>query len=71
MTRWLLPLAVAIALSACASSDDAAKTAAQDAPPPKTVLDPQLKALQKAKDVQKTVDQQKADTDKAIDDNGG
>jgi hypothetical protein len=76
MLRMLLPIALAMALPACSSGgsgdDEAAKTAAQAAAPPqKTVLDPQLKALQKAKDVQKTVDDQKQATDKAIDDNGG
>ena len=46
--------------------------AAQPAQPPdKTVFDTQLKALQKAKDVQKTVDQQQAAQDKALKDAGG
>ena len=72
MLRLVLPIAFALALSACSSSDDAKPEAqAAAAPPQKTVLDPQLKALQKAKDVQKTVDDQKAATDKAIDDDSG
>ena len=40
-------------------------------PAQKTVYDTQIKALQKAKNVQKTVDQQKADADKKLDDTGG
>jgi hypothetical protein len=40
-------------------------------PAQKTVLDTQLKALQKAKDVQKTVNQQDDSTRKAVDDQGG
>ena len=77
MLRVLLLLTGALALTACssgASNDKAAadKPAAQAASAPqKTVIDPQLKALQKAKDVQKTVDDQKQTTDKAIDDQGG
>jgi hypothetical protein len=73
MLRRLLPIAAALAVSACSpgASSDEAKPEAQAAAPQKTVLDPQLKALQKAKDVQKTVDDQKAATDKAIDDSGG
>ena len=72
MLRFLLPIAVAVAVSACSSgaSSDEAKPEAQAAPQ-KTVLDPQLKALQKAKDVQKTIDADKQNTDKAIDDSGG
>jgi hypothetical protein len=35
------------------------------------VFDTQLKALQKAKDVQNVVDDQKKRTDKAVDDQGG
>ena len=77
MLRVVLLLAGAAALAACssgASNGDAAtgKPAAQAASAPgKTPIDPQLKALQKAKDVQKTVDEQKAATEKAIDDQGG
>ena len=77
MLRVLDLLAGAAAIAACSSghSNDeatAAKPAAQAASAPqKTVIDPQLKALQKAKDVQKTVDDQKQAADKAIDDQGG
>ena len=71
MPRILLPIALMLAVSACSSSDDAKPAAAATAPPQKTVLDPQLKALQKAKDVQKTIDADKQAADKAIDDSGG
>ena len=72
MLRPTLAIAAILALSACSSGgDDTAKATAQAAPPQKTVLDPQLKALQKAKDVQKTIDADKQNTDKAIDDSGG
>jgi hypothetical protein len=77
MLRLLFLLASACAVAGCSgsSNDDAnaAKPAAQAqaAPAQKTVLDPQLKALQKAKDVQKTVDDQAKATEKAIDDGGG
>jgi hypothetical protein len=72
MPRLMLLIAALVALSACSSgSDDASKATAEAAPPPKTVIDPQLKALQKAKDVQKTIDADKQKTDKAIEDSGG
>ena len=77
MLRVLIVVAAATALAACASksSDDeaAAKPAAQAqaVPAQKTVLDTQLKALQKAKDVEKTLDKDAQRTDKAIDDSGG
>ena len=75
--RALLLLTGALVLAACssgASNGEAAadKPAAQAASAPqKTVIDPELKALQKAKDVQKTVDDQNDATGKAIDDQGG
>ena len=77
MLRALLLLTAAATLAACSpgpSNDEAAtaKPAAQAATAPqKTVLDPQLKALQKAKDVQNVVDDQKKKQDKALEDNGG
>jgi glucose/arabinose dehydrogenase len=77
MLRVLLLLASACAIAGCtgSSNDDAqaAKPAAQAqaAPAQPTMLDPQLKAIQKAKDVQKTVDDAAKATDKAVDDNGG
>ena len=57
------------ALSAC--STDAPPPKAADQPAQKTVIDTQLKALQKAKDVQNVVDDQKKKTDKALEDQGG
>ena len=61
-----------LALAACSRDKAPAETAAAPPPPPqKTVFDTQLKALQKAKDVQKTVDQQKKDFDKQLQDQGG
>jgi hypothetical protein len=75
MLRVSFILASLAILAGCAShsSDDeaaAAKTAAQAqaAPPQKTVFDPQLQALQKAKDVQKAIDAGDARTRKAADD---
>jgi len=75
MLRVLIALAIVAALAGCASSssdDDAAaaKAAAQAqaAPPQKTIFDPQLQALQKAKDVQKTIDAGDARNRKAADD---
>ena len=58
MLRLLFPLP-AVALSACPSATTMRPNAAQAAgapPPQKTVLDPQLRALQKAKDVSETID---------------
>ena len=74
MIRAILSIAVLLALGACSGggADDAKPAAeAQVTPAQKTVLDAQLKALQKAKDVQKTVDDQAKAADKAIDDQGG
>lgn len=53
---------VLFVLAGCAGDD---KPAAPATPPPpqKTVIDPQLKALEKAKGVQDQVDAQKAATD--------
>ena len=70
MKSLLLSLACALALAACS------KAKQPDPPPPppppqKTVFDDQLKALQKAKDVQKTVDEEKKKQDKQLEDNGG
>jgi hypothetical protein len=77
MLRVFILLVTMTALCACASKsadDEAAEKAAaqaQAAPAQKTFMDPQLKALQKAKDVQKTLDKDAKATDKAIDDSGG
>lgn len=65
---------LALALAACSSSRqprDEEPAAARPAAPQKTVFDTQFKALQKAKDVQKVVNKQKADLDKALKDQGG
>ncbi|HVT33735.1 MAG TPA: hypothetical protein VHE32_13885 [Rhodanobacteraceae bacterium] len=73
MKHMLLITILALALAACASKapdDEAgAKPAAQAAAAParKTVFDPELEALQKAKDVQKAIDAGEANTRKAID----
>ncbi|MGH8173447.1 MAG: hypothetical protein ACREPX_09875 [Rhodanobacteraceae bacterium] len=78
MMRLLVLATAAVALAACggSASDDSAEAAkpvaqAPAKPAQKTVFDDQLKALQKAKDVQKTVDDAAKATDKAIDDSGG
>jgi hypothetical protein len=70
----LLILGVAGMLAACSQSK-APPPAAAAVPPPAqapapTVLDPQLRALQKAKDVEKTLDQEKKDLDKKVDEQG-
>jgi hypothetical protein len=71
--KRMLVIIPALALAACASKapDDetGAKPAAQAAaaPTPKTAFDPELQALQKAKDVQKAMDAGDANTRKAID----
>ena len=63
----------AFALGACSRSTSAPPEAEATPPPPpqKTVFDTQFKALKKAKDVQKTVDQQKKDLDQQMQDQGG
>jgi hypothetical protein len=58
------PLVLTLALLCAACS---AAVAPPPEPPKKTVIDAQLKAIEKAKAVQQTVDKQKADTDKKID----
>jgi outer membrane biogenesis lipoprotein LolB len=61
MIRVTLLAAALLLLVACAAED---KPAAQTPPPRQpTVIDPQLQALQRAKDVQNTVDAHKAETD--------
>ncbi len=71
----VLPLATfALSLAACSSSNAPPESAAAAQAPQKTVFDTQFKALQKAKDVQKTVDKQKEDMDKKVkeqEDGGG
>lgn len=71
MKSVLFTAIFAIAALAGCSDDKTPPKVEVAQPPQKTVFDTQLKALQKAKDVQKTVDQQKADTDKKLEDAGG
>jgi hypothetical protein len=66
----LITLTFACALTAC-GADAPPPPKAADRPPQKTVFDTQLKALQKAKDVQNVVDDQKKKTDKQLEDQGG
>lgn len=54
-----------------AQSEPSADAAAQPAKRTATVLDDQLKALDKAKSVEATLKQEQADRDKAIEDAGG
>ncbi len=62
MRIQLIPLAaLALSCSACMGG-----MAPPPEPPPKTAYDAQLKALDKAKGVQQTVDQQKKDMDKRL-----
>jgi hypothetical protein len=73
MIRFAMSLAMLVALAsalcACGSHDaDEAPKAAAAAPPQKTVFDPQLQALQRAKDVQKTLDAEQKRNNQAIDD---
>ena len=65
--------AFAIALAGCSRSKAPAEAEVAPSPPPpqKTVIDTQLKALQKAKDVQKTVDGQKRDMEQEVKDQEG
>ena len=74
MTRSLALAACVCLFAACSghkAEDEAAKQAAAAQPPQKTVFDDQLKALEKAKAVQKTVDDAAKAQQKAIDDQGG
>ena len=77
MQRPILFAACLCALAACSShkAEDAAAQQAATAPvepvKQKTVFDDQLKALEKAKAVQKTVDDAAKAEEKKIDDNGG
>jgi hypothetical protein len=74
MRAATIPLLAAAALCvSCSESNAPPQPTAAQTPPPaqQTVIDDQLKALEKAEAVQGTVDQQKKDTDKKIDDAGG
>lgn len=74
----ILPFALILTLGLTACGADAPPPppkaeAAQPAQPlpNSNVFSSDVKALQKAKDVQKTVDEQKKEQDKAIEDSGG
>ena len=69
MKSAVLSIVFCVALVACSSSAPPPPTAPD--PAQKTVIDAQLKALQRAKDVQNVVDDQKKKQDKSVDDNGG
>jgi hypothetical protein len=77
MQRTIVLAACLCALAGCSShkADDAATQAAANAPvepaKQKTVFDDQLKALEKAKAVQKSVDDAAKAEAKKIDDAGG
>ncbi len=70
----LFVLAALVGLAACSGEAPPpdAPVAGEPAPPPaQTVIDEQLKALEKAKAVQDTLDKAAADRNAAIDDAGG
>lgn len=71
----LLTVALAVGLTGCGGSEPPPPKAAAAQPaqplPDSNVFSTDVKALQKAKDVQKTVDEQKKAQDKAIQDSGG
>ncbi len=75
MLRSIAILLCVCALGACSghkAADEAPKPAAETAPAKqKTVFDDQLKALDKAKATQQTVDEAAKAQQKAIDDAGG
>ena len=64
-------VAAVLTLAACSSDKTPPPQVQAPQPAQKTVFDTQLKALDKAKAVQKTVDQQKVDADKKLEDAGG
>lgn len=71
MRTALVPILALATL--CVSCSHSAPPPAQPpaADKPKTVLDEQLKALDKAKAVQGVIDQEKKDMDKKLEDAGG
>ena len=71
--HMLIPAALVLALAACGGKDKPAVTAEAAPPPPpqKTVIDPQLEALKKAKGVQDTVDKAVQEKDQQVKDAGG
>jgi hypothetical protein len=70
-TATVVLLTIAGALSACKASDPPPAKERAQTEAEKTVYDTQFKALQKAKDVQNVVDQQKATSDKQLQDAEG
>lgn len=72
-------IVLGLGLAACSSGDpqstaapdDAASKPAKPVAQQKTFLDPQLKAIDKAKSVEQLLKKDAANTDKAIDDSGG
>ncbi|MGH8398417.1 MAG: hypothetical protein ACRETA_09270 [Gammaproteobacteria bacterium] len=64
----LFIVAAFLLISGCSSSDSSSKDTAQDAPPPvsHTVFAPYIRDIDKAKNVQKTVDAQKQALDQQI-----
>lgn len=73
MSRPIILALCVCALSACSKHADeqAAKTSEAAQEKRNTVLDEQMKALEKAKAVQQTVDDAAKAQQKAIDENGG
>jgi hypothetical protein len=69
--RLIVPTLLVLALGACGSSDKPADTAQTAAKPQPTVIDPQLKALEKAKAVQDMVDKDNKKKDEQLKDAGG
>ena len=73
-TRLIALTALCLSATACTENktpppQPAAPPAA--AAPAPTVLDDQMRAMQKARDVQKTMDQRNSDVDKQVKDGGG
>jgi len=64
------PLLAAPLLVACSHEKPPPVDQQPRTPAEKTVVDTQIKALQKAKDVQKVVDQQAADQNKQVEEQG-
>ena len=70
--RFVFATVLVLALGACGSSQKPAEQVAAPPPPPqKTVLDDQLKAIDRAKAVQDTVDKQAKKADDQLKDQGG
>ena len=74
-TAPVLLLAIAASVAACSKSEPPPAPTATAQPatplPNSNIFSADVKALQKAKDVQKTMDQRKADLDKQLNDADG